>query len=178
MKKFIIDNSHSEVGFKVKHLMISSVKGNFNSFSGELSGSLENLNIMVNVLTSSVNTNNENRDQHLQSPDFFDCEKYPSITFESNGFNVSDKTITGDLTIKGVTRSVSLDCEYNGMSVDPWGNTKHGFEISGNISRDDFDLTWNSPLETGGVLVGDQVKLSIDLQILEEVSELVTETQN
>jgi polyisoprenoid-binding protein YceI len=178
MKKFIIDNSHSEVGFKVKHLMISSVKGNFGSFSGELSGSLENLNIMVNVSTSSVNTNNENRDQHLTSPDFFDCENHPSLTFESKSFDVTNKTITGDLTIKGVTHSVSLDCDYNGMSVDPWGNTKHGFEISGNISRGDFDLSWNSPLETGGVLVGDQVRLSIDLQILEEVSELITETQN
>jgi polyisoprenoid-binding protein YceI len=125
----------------------------------------------------SISTGNVDRDNHLRSPEFFDSEKYPTISFVSSGYNVEDKSVTGDLTIKNITRVVTLNSEYNGTSVDPWGNRKYGFEFSGKISRDDFDLTWNAPLETGGVLVSDDVTLTIDLQTLEVVTEAVGSEQ-
>ncbi len=176
-KNLIIDSVHSEVGFKVKHLMISTVRGNFTKFDGSLKGEMDKLSVNFTLDTNSINTSNLDRDNHLKSPEFFDSEKYPSISFVSNGYNVGDESITGDLTIKGVTRVVTLSSEYNGTSVDPWGNRKHGFEFSGKISRDDFDLTWNAPLETGGVLVSDDVTLTIDLQTLEVVTETVESEQ-
>jgi polyisoprenoid-binding protein YceI len=172
-KNLIIDSSHSEVGFKVKHLMISTVRGNFKTFGGGLSGEMNNLSVDFMLDTKSISTGNDDRDNHLKSPEFFDSEKYPSIRFVSNGYNVGDESIVGDLTIKGVTRVVTLNSEYNGTSVDPWGIRKHGFEFSGKISRDDFDLTWNAALETGGVLVSDDVILTIDLQVIEQVMETV-----
>lgn len=172
-KNLIIDSAHSEVGFKVKHLMISTVRGNFTTFGGSLKGEMNNLSVNFTLNTDSINTGNVDRDNHLKSPEFFDSERYPSITFVSNGYNIGDGSIVGDLTIKGVTRVVTLNSEYNGTSVDPWGNRKHGFEFSGKISRDDFDLTWNATLETGGVLVSDDVTLTIDLQVLEQVMETV-----
>ena len=172
-KNLIIDSAHSEVGFKVKHLMISTVRGNFTTFGGDLKGEMNNLSVDFMLDTKSISTGNDDRDNHLKSPEFFDSEKYPSIRFVSNGYNVGDESIVGDLTIKGVTRVVTLNSEYNGTSVDPWGNKKHGFEFSGKISRDDFDLTWNTTLETGGVLVSDDVILTIDLQVIEQVMETV-----
>ena len=176
-KNLIIDSSHSEVGFKVKHLMISTVRGNFTKFDGSLKGEMDKLSVNFTLDTNSINTSNLDRDNHLKSPEFFDSEKYPSIEFVSTGYSVEDGSIIGDLTIKGVTRVVTLNSEYNGTSVDPWGNRKHGFEFSGKISRDDFDLTWNAPLETGGVLVSDDVTLTIDLQTLEVVPEAVESEQ-
>lgn len=172
-KNLIIDSAHSEVGFKVKHLMISTVRGNFTTFGGSIKGEMNNLSVNFTLNTDSINTGNVDRDNHLKSPEFFDSEKYPSITFVSNGYNIGDESIVGDLTIKGVTRVVTLSSEYNGTSVDPWGNRKHGFEFSGKINRSDFDLTWNAPLETGGVLVSDEVTLTIDLQTLEHIEESV-----
>ena len=170
MKKMTIDNAHSEIGFKVRHLMISSVKGNFQTFSGAIH---ENGDIFVSINTNSVNTGNADRDNHLKSADFFNCEEFPTIMFNSKtdpnflnaGLN-SDR-IVGELTIKGITLPIVLDVEYNGSSVDPWGNTKHGYEIGGVINRANYGLTWNAPLETGGVLVSDEVKISIDLQLME-----------
>jgi len=176
-KNLIIDSSHSEVGFKVKHLMISTVRGSFNGFGGKLTGDLNNLSVYFTINTGTINTNNVDRDNHLKSPEFFDSEKYQTITFVSNGYNVEDTEITGDLTIKGVTRVVTLNSQYNGTSVDPWGNKKHGFEFSGEISRDDFDLTWNATLDTGGVLVSDKVNMVIDIQTLEQVNEVVESEQ-
>jgi polyisoprenoid-binding protein YceI len=157
--------------------MISTVRGNFTKFDGSLKGEMDKLSVNFTLDTNSINTSNLDRDNHLKSPEFFDSEKYPSISFVSNGYNVGDESITGDLTIKGVTRVVTLSSEYNGTSVDPWGNRKHGFEFSGKISRDDFDLTWNTPLETGGVLVSDDVTLTIDLQTLELIVESVESEQ-
>jgi len=172
MKRMIIDNSHSEIGFKVKHLMISTVKGNFNTFSG---GVQEDGTVFVSMNVNSINTGNIDRDNHLKSADFFNVEEYPTINF--GGVMSEDMTtITGSITIKGITKEVTLNTEYNGMGIDPWGNTKHGWEITGTINRNDFGLTWNAPLETGGVLVSETVTLTMDIQMVEVVEEMVTES--
>ena len=176
MKKLIIDSAHSEIGFKVKHLMISTVKGSFGTFSGSMEGEMDNMTISFNLNTSSINTNNVDRDNHLKSTDFFDSVNFPTITFFSTGADINSGVIKGELIIRGTTKEVTLTCNYNGMSVDPWGNTKHGFEITGNINRNDFGLTWNSPLETGGVLVSDIVGLNIDVQMTEVVKESATQS--
>ena len=172
MKRMTIDSAHSEIGFKVKHLMISTVKGNFNTFSG---GVQEDGTVFVSMNVNSINTGNVGRDNHLKSADFFNVEEYPTINF--GGVMSEDMTtITGNITIKGITKEVTLNTEYNGMGVDPWGNTKHGWEITGTIDRNDFGLTWNAPLETGGVLVSETVTLSMDIQMMEVVEEMVTES--
>jgi polyisoprenoid-binding protein YceI len=165
--KMNIDASHSEVGFKVKHLMISTVKGSFTTVMGTAEGELNNLNISVTIDPTSINTNDENRDGHLKGADFFDVENFPSIDFVANNVNVNNGAITGEMTIKGVTKEVTLALDYNGKGVDPWGNVKHGFEISGKINRNDFGLTWNAALEAGGVLVSEEVALTIDIQAVE-----------
>ena len=162
-----IDASHSEVGFKVKHLMISTVKGSFTTVMGTAEGELDNLNISVTIDPTSINTNDDNRDGHLKGADFFDVENFPSIDFVANNVNVNNGAITGEMTIKGVTKEVTLALDYNGKGVDPWGNVKHGFEISGKINRNDFGLTWNAALEAGGVLVSEEVALTIDIQAVE-----------
>lgn len=170
MKKMIIDQAHSEIGFKVKHLMISTVKGNIGTFSG---GVDEDGTVNVSMNLNSINTGNLDRDNHLKSADFFNVEEYPVMTF--NGTMTEDMTsVVGEITIKGVTKEITLDVDYNGNSMDPWGNTKHGWEISTSINRTDFGLTWNAPLETGGVLVSEEVKLNIDLQMMEVVEEMET----
>ena len=165
--KMNIDTSHSEVGFKVKHLMISTVKGSFTTVMGTAEGELDNLNISVTIDPTSINTNDEGRDEHLKSSDFFQVKNFPSIDFVANNVNVNNGAITGEMTIKGVTKEVTLALDYNGKGVDPWGNVKHGFEISGKINRTDFGLTWNAALEAGGVLVSEEVALSIDIQAVE-----------
>jgi polyisoprenoid-binding protein YceI len=165
--KMNIDASHSEVGFKVKHLMISAVKGSFTTVMGTAEGELDNLNISVTIDPTSINTNDENRDGHLKGADFFDVENFPSIDFVASNVNVHNGAITGEMTIKGVTKEVTLALDYNGKGVDPWGNVKHGFEISGKINRNDFGLTWNAALEAGGVLVSEEVALTIDIQAVE-----------
>jgi polyisoprenoid-binding protein YceI len=174
MKKMTIDNTHSEIGFKVKHLMISTVKGNFGTFSG---GVEEDGNVSVSMNVNSINTSYADRDSHLKSADFFNSEEFPTIDF-SGKMNEDMNTITGEITIKGITKEVTLNTEYNGMSVDPWGNTKHGWEITGTINRTDFGLVWNAPLETGGVLVGEEVKLIMDIQMMEVQEEMTTESAN
>lgn len=173
MKKMIIDNAHSEIGFTVKHLMISKVKGNFQTFNVGIN---ENGEIEVSINVSSISTGNTDRDNHLKSEDFFDAEQYPTITFKSKSFNSENGTIVGELTIKDVTKEVILSSDYNGTSTDPWGNVKHGFEITGSINRNEFGLTWNAPLETGGVLVSDKVSLNIDVQMTEVVEQMETQS--
>lgn len=174
MKNLVIDNAHSEIGFKVKHLMISTVKGNFGTFSGQVDEAGE---VFVSINTNSINTGNLDRDNHLKSADFFNSEEFPTITFTSKNANLMSDQLLGELTIKGVTLPVVLDVEYNGKSVDPWGNTKHGFEINGVINRNNYGLTWNAALETGGVLVSEDVKINIDLQLMEvNVEDQVTQS--
>jgi polyisoprenoid-binding protein YceI len=166
--KMNIDASHSEVGFKVKHLMISTVKGSFTTVMGTAEGELNNLNISVTIDPTSINTNDENRDGHLKGADFFDVENFPSIDFVANNVNVNNGAITGEMTIKGVTKEVTLALDYNGKGVDPWGNVKHGFEISGKVNRKDFGLNWSAVTEAGGVVVSDEVKLHFNIQIAKQ----------
>jgi polyisoprenoid-binding protein YceI len=169
MKKLVIDSAHSEVGFKVKHLMISTVKGNFTTFGGSVN---EDGTVFVSINTNSINTGNVDRDNHLKSAEFFNVEENPTIAFAGK-MTEDMKTVTGSVTIKGITKEIKLNTEYNGMSVDPWGNTKHGWEITGTINRNDFGLTWNAPLETGGVLVSEKVTLTLDIQMSETVEQTV-----
>ena len=167
-----IDYTHSEIGFKVKHLMISTVRGNFGAFTGEIS---ENGELSFSLEVDSINTNNSDRDAHLKGSDFFDVENYPRVTFVAKNVDITSGLVAGELTVKGITKELIMTSEYNGVGVDPWGNTKHGLEITGKINRSDFGLTWNAPLETGGVLVSDEVTFNIDLELLESVETPVSE---
>lgn len=168
--KWAIDPTHSEVQFKVKHLVISTVTGTFKSFKGSLTTENEdfdNSSVEFSIDANSIDTNNGDRDGHLKSGDFFDTTNYPSLNF-NNGI-LSKKgggyILTGDLTVRDVTKKVELEVEYGGTVKDPWGNTKAGFEINGKINRKEFGLTWNAATEAGGVLVGEEVKLHINVQL-------------
>lgn len=169
MKKWTIDAAHSEVGFSVKHMMISKVKGSFNSFDAEIEANEENLSgalIDFKIDTASINTNNTDRDNHLRSADFFDAEQYPHITFNATEIVQKDGEyeMNGDLTIKGITRPATFEVEYGGKGTNPWGVEVVAFNAEGKINRKDFGLTWNQSLETGGVLVGEDIKISLELQ--------------
>jgi len=170
--KWVLDLSHSELTFKVKHLMITNVKGEFKNFTVEIDNEdFKNASLRVIVDSSSINTNSTERDNHLKSADFFDVEKYGTMTFESTSFTqVKDDAykLQGLLTIKGVTKEVALDVEFGGTIRDPWGAEKAGFSIEGKISRKDWGLNWNAALETGGVLVSDDVKISGELEFLKQ----------
>ena len=170
--KWAIDPSHSKVSFKVKHLMISNVVGNFKEFEGQVSSDENDFSgavINFSLNTASIDTEIADRDAHLKSADFFDAEKYPKITFFGNGLkDLGDDMfeLTGDLTIKDVTKSVTLAVEFGGVMADLWGNVKAGFSINGKIKRKDFGLNWNAALEAGGVLVGEEVKISGDVELI------------
>lgn len=172
--KWAVDPTHSEIGFKVKHMMFTNVSGKFNSFTAtvETEGdSFENARFEFSADVDSVSTGNAERDAHLQSGDFFNAEQNPKLTFTSTTFtkkNEGEYTLTGDLTIHGVTKPVTLDAEFGGIGKDPWGNTKAGFTITGKLNRKDFGLTWNAALETGGMLVSEDVKLAIELQFVKQ----------
>jgi len=170
--KWVLDPSHSEISFKVKHLMISNVKGQFTSFSGNIEGEdFTNAPISVSIATNSIHTNDEGRDGHLKSGDFFDAEAFPEITFSSTSVQVIDEDnfkLLGQLKIKGVSNPVTLDVEFGGIGTDPWGNQKAAFSVSGKIKRSDFGLNWNAALETGGVLVSDEVRLTADVQFVKQ----------
>jgi polyisoprenoid-binding protein YceI len=168
-----IDPTHSEVQFKVKHLVISTVTGNFGSFEGgiETEGDdFENAEAYFSADIESITTNNEDRDNHLKSDDFFNAEKYPQLTFESTTFEkVGDQRykVTGDLTIRDITKEIELDVVHGGTVGDPYGNTKAGFEIEGKINRKEFGLTWDAVTEAGNVVVGDEIKLQLNVQLIE-----------
>ena len=169
--KWIIDPTHSKVGFKVKHLMISNVQGNFKEFDGAVATEGDNFStaqISFSLNSASIDTEMTDRDAHLKSPDFFDAEKYPTINFSGKELkDLGDDLyeLTGDLTIKDVTKPVTLSVEYGGIMADPWGNVKAGFSITGKINRKSFGLNWNAALEAGGVLVGEDVKISGDIEL-------------
>lgn len=171
MSEWNVDVTHTNVGFEIKHMMVSKVRGNFSDMEGTIEGDpreLENTKINFRVGIDSISTNNEDRDNHLRSADFFEAEKYPNMTFESTNIKkVGDNQyeLTGNLTIKDVTKETTFDVEYLGEGTNPWGVEVVGFEASTTISRKEFGLTWNQALETGGVLVGDDVKIQIDLQV-------------
>ncbi len=165
-----LDAAHSEIGFRVKHLGLATVKGSFGDVEAtvEMDGDdLSSLQASAAIKAASINTRNGDRDNHLRSDDFFAAETHPDIIFESTGTqNVSGNTLelTGNLTIRGVTRPVVLHTEYMGAATDPWGNEKIAFEATGQINRKDFGLTWNQVLEAGGLLVGEEVKFILDIQ--------------
>lgn len=163
-----LDPTHSELTFKVKHMMISNVKGEFTNFDAEITtedDTFSKAKVSASIKTDSVFTNNADRDTHLKSADFFNAEKYPAITFEAEAL-IGD--VTGNLTINGVTKPVTLDVDFGGIGQDPWGNTKAGFSFEGKIKRSDFGLNWNAALEAGGVLVSDEVKIAGDLQFVKQ----------
>jgi polyisoprenoid-binding protein YceI len=171
--KWALDPMHSQVQFKVKHLVISTVIGSFKTFEGELeteNDDFTNASISFSLDVNSIDTNQEQRDGHLKSAEFFDAEKYPTISFNSTSFNKSgdDYTLTGDLTIKDVTKSVTLDVEHGGSAADFYGNTKAGFDISGKINRKDFGLTWDGVTEAGSVVLGSDIKLEISVQFAKQ----------
>ena len=164
--KWNLDTTHSEITFKVRHMMISNLKGAFNTFTAEVEAeddTCKNAKVSATIQTDSIDTNNADRDTHLKSADFFNVEQNPTITFESA--SLADD-VTGHLTINGVTKPVQLEVEFGGINQDPWGNTKAGFTFEGKIKRSDFGLNWNAALETGGVLVSDEVKIAGELQFV------------
>lgn len=164
-----IDPTHSEVAFKVKHMMISTVTGNFKDFAGQISATgddFTNASFEFTAQIDSIDTKNADRDGHLKSADFFDAASFPALVFKST--SATSDTVTGDLTIKGVTKSVTLDLSLNGVAVDPYGQTKAGFEITGELNRKDFGLTWSAVTEAGNIVVSDKVKLVLDAQFIKQ----------
>lgn len=175
-----IDTAHSDIQFKVKHLMISTVTGSFKNFDLEVETEAGDFNTASGIVFSadidSITTNNEQRDAHLKSADFFQADKYPQLRFIGKKYEGDDDTakLQGDLTIKGITKPVTLNVEYGGTVVDPYGQTKAGFTVTGKISRKEFGLTWNGVTETGGVVVSDEIKIHTEIQLIKQVAEQVT----
>jgi len=165
-----VDTSHSTIGFTARHLMISKVRGRFGSFSGTLTVADDPLqsSVEATVELASVSTNDDGRDTHLRAADFFDVENHPTMTFSSTGVKEKgdDYALLGDLTIKGVTRHVEFDLEFDGVSPDPWGGTRAGFTARTEINRKDWGLDFNVALETGGVLVGEKVKIELEIEAI------------
>ena len=173
--KWALDPTHSEVHFKVKHLVISTVTGTFKEFDGSFeteNDDFSNAQIEFSLDVRSIDTNQEQRDTHLKSADFFDAEKYPKITFKSTSFTKDgdDYLLQGNLTVKDLTKPVRLSVEFGGTATDFYGNEKAGFEITGKISRKEFGLTWDAVTEAGAIVVGDEIKLNINAQFVKQAS--------
>ncbi len=172
--KWNLDTAHSEIGFKVKHMMISNVSGSFDTFdvNVETDGNdFESAKVDFTADINSISTGSADRDAHLKSADFFDAATHPQLTFRSLRMEKKDEgtyELSGDLTIRGVTRPMTFQVEFGGVGKDPWGNEKAGFTLSGKVNRTDFGLNWNAALETGGVLVSDEVKLFGELELAKE----------
>lgn len=170
---FVIDPAHTHVGFAVRHMMIAKVRGRFTDVSGmlEVAEDPTQSKVEIEVNTGSVDTRDEQRDAHLCSPDFFDIERYPTITFRGAGITLTGDRrfrLDGELTIRDVTRALTLDVSFNGLGQDPWGNQRVGFDASGEVDREDFGLTWNQALETGGVLVAKQVRIELEAEFVRQ----------
>ncbi|MBD7986135.1 polyisoprenoid-binding protein [Sporosarcina sp. Sa2YVA2] len=171
MTKWTVDQSHSAVGFEVKHMMVSKVKGQFDAYTADVEAAdltdLTTATIAFKFDVASINTRSEDRDNHLRSADFFDIDVFPAITFQSTAIDKDgdDYKVTGDLTIKDVTKSVTFDVEFGGKGLNPWGVEVYGFEAEAKINREEFGLTWNTALETGGVLVGKDIKIKVELEV-------------
>jgi polyisoprenoid-binding protein YceI len=172
--KWVLDPTHSEIGFKIKHLMITNVSGNFNKFEVKAetnSDDFANAKVSVDIEVDSINTNNSQRDAHLRNADFFEADKYPLIRFRSTDVKRLDEetyTLTGNLTIKETTKPVKLALEFGGVTKDPYGNYKAGFSISGKINRHDFGVSYNAVLETGGVALGEEIKINGEIQLVKQ----------
>lgn len=167
-----VDNAHSSVSFSVRHMVIAKTKGDFKDFEGTVhydGNSFKGSSAEFTIKVASLDTDNEKRDEHLRSADFFDVEKYPDMTFKSTKVIPVDENnfkLVGDLTIKDVTREVTFDCEFYGSTADPWGNTRAGFSARSSINRQDFNITWSKALETGGLVVGDEVEIMMELELV------------
>ena len=168
--KWAIDAAHSSVDFSVRHMMIANVKGAFHNFSAAIEADVTDLTTATIDFTlelSSIDTRNKDRDGHLVSADFFDVEKYPNLTFQSTDIQKVDEdeyNVTGELSLHGITKLETFTVTFEGQGKDPWGNEKVGFSTNGSINRADYGLTWNSALETGGVLIGDKVKINLQIE--------------
>ena len=172
--KWILDSTHSEIQFKVKHLMISSVTGQFNEFKATVETNGEDFTtakIHFEADIDSISTNNEQRDIHLKNNDFFDAANYPQLIFESKKLEkIAEEAykLDGTLTMRGVSKSVTFNVEFGGKTVDPWGNTRIGFELSGKINRKDFGVSFSMVSETGGILLGEEVKIFANVQFVKQ----------
>lgn len=172
--KWSLDLSHSELGFKIKHLMISNVTGKFSKFEAEavtVDDNFTDAKVVANIDVASINTNNEQRDEHLRNADFFEVGAHPSMRFVSTKVERVDEdnfNLFGDLTIKDTTKPVKLSVEHNGIATDPWGNVKAGFSINGKINRKDWGINYNAALETGGVMLGEELKIQGEVQLVKQ----------
>jgi polyisoprenoid-binding protein YceI len=173
--KWILDATHSELGFKIKHLMITNVSGAFKNFSAEVETDGEDFTgakINLTAEIASISTNNEQRDAHLLASDFFEADLYPSLTFNSTKIekiNKEEFTLFGELTLKGITKPVKLNVEYSGLTKDPWGGERAGFVVTGKINRSDWALNFNAVLETGGMMLSEEVKIFSEVQLVKQV---------
>jgi polyisoprenoid-binding protein YceI len=174
--KWVIDPIHSEIGFKIKHLMITNVSGKFDQFEAQVQTENEDFataQIEASIKTASINTNNLQRDEHLRNSDFFEVEKHPDILFTSTKIDKIDNDnflLQGNLTLKGVTKPVRWNVEYSGTTKDPWGGERAGFIITGKIKRNEFGLSFNAALETGGVVLGEEVKIYSEVQLVKQAA--------
>src|SRR5919107_771974 len=172
--KWVLDPTHSELGFKIKHLMISNVSGSLKSFEAEVETQGEDFTtakINLSADMASISTNNDQRDAHLRNSDFFEVEKYPELKFTSTKLKKTDSdtfALFGDLTLKGVTRPVKLDVEFNGVTKDPWGGERAGFVVTGKINRSDWGVNFNGVLETGGVMLSEEVRITSEIQLVKQ----------
>jgi len=173
--KWILDPIHSELGFKVKHLMISNVSGSFKDFSAKVEteeNDFSKASIFLTANVASVFTNNEQRDNHLRNSDFFEVDRYPELTFKSTQIIKVDSNnfkVVGELTLKGITKPVHLNVEFSGVASDPWGSERAGFTVSGKINRKDWGVNYNALLETGGVALSEEVKINAEIQMVKQM---------
>lgn len=170
---YVIDASHSSVAFKVRHMMVSKVSGTFDSFSGSAQFTADEpgaWSVEAVIEMSSINTNDAKRDDHLRSPDFFDVESHPEMTFKSTGVEVDgdDIMLLGELTLMGVTKPVELELEFNGEITDPWGNQRAGFSAEGKLDRRDFGMSWNKAMDKGGIVVGNDVTIDLEVELIKQ----------
>ncbi len=168
------DASHSKIAFAVSHMVISETEGQFNSYNGSVTTNgeeFENAKIQFTIDVASVDTDDEGRDEHLRAPDFFNVEKHPNISFESTSMKKIDGKnykLMGNMTLMGVTKPITLDVIYGGMVNDPWGNTRAGFKLKGSINRNDFGLKYNSRLDSGGLMIGEEVELKCNVELVKK----------
>ena len=170
--KWLVDQAHSEISFKVRHLMISHVKGTFKTFDASIyttGKDFRTAEVDLWIEVSSINTGDEKRDEHLKSPDFFDVKKFKQITFISSTIEKSDADgnheLWGELTMMGITQNIKLNLQLGGILNDPWGNERAGFTVTGKINRSNWGLTWNSPIESGGLMVSDEIAISCEVEL-------------
>ncbi len=172
--KWVLDPTHSELGFKIRHLMISNVSGAFKNFQAEVETEgtdFSSARIALTAEMTSISTNNEQRDVHLRNADFFEVEKYPELVFKSTRVETTDSDsfdLYGELTLKGITKPIKLSIEYNGLTKDPWGGERAGFLVTGKIKRSDWGINFNAALETGGVVLSEEVKINSEIQLVKQ----------